>query len=305
MRGKFRLTYIVAVFLIGTAIWYLFIKPWDYILFFTVDAPHTVVYQGIHDWHEWNRKTIQKGRIGITEKEPWNKITTKLELNDTLLYFNWKVTQKNDSVTLIKVRVTDDNRKLYNRITIPFGQTPFKKSIKKNVLLLKHKLDQLEQSYRFNYIGPGEIKELECVYISTKSQIKDKAREMIMNVIALNQFVKSNHLGLNGNPMVQVENWAPENDSINFDFCFPILHPELMPEDPVIKLKTISVPHAIKAEFYGNYSISDLAWNLLKERAQKMDIQTTGQITEVFYNDPHSGGNDLKWKAEIFLATED
>jgi hypothetical protein len=148
------------------------------------------------------------------------------------------------------------------------------------------------------------VEALSCVYISTQSTVREKAKEMMKNVIRLNLFVKENKLGLNGNPMVLVKNWSPAYDSIHFDFCFPILHPELIPEVPDIKFKTVSIEKALKADFFGNYSISDFSWNLLYLEAQKQGKNSTGRIIEVFYDDPHAGGNDLHWKAGIYLEID-
>lgn len=306
MRRKFRLVQIIIFLISGfVAVWYLFIKSWDYQIFFTVKTQPGVVYQGIHDWYEWNGKTIQKGKIRVSEQEPWKHIQTVLELNDTTLTFNWDLKQKNDSVTRVKVGVSDKKRKIYNRIRVPFVNTLFEKSITKNTLLLKNNIEKTAGSFRFKFIGIDTIKEVSCVYVSTKSTVRGKAYEMMDYVILLNQFVKGNKLGLNGEPMILINKWDPAIDSIQFDFCFPILHPELMPEDPLIKLKTVSMPKALKGDFYGNYSISDMSWHRLFEEAKTANTKTTGQILEVFYNDPHSGGNDMEWKAGIFMGIED
>ena len=281
--------------------WYLFLKPWDYKILFTVKSPVSVVYSGIQDWHEWNGKTIHKGDIVFSEEIPWKQIKTTLVLNDTILHFDWQLKQKNDSITQVSVGISDADRKMNNRTKILFTRSVFEKSTKENVKILRNKLKELSESYNFNYTGPDSLAEIPCVYISSKSTVSEKAEEMIKNVIHLNLYVKDNQLGLNGNPMVEVKNWSPESDSIYFDFCFPVLHPERMVPDPEIKFKTISMKKAIACEFNGNYSISDLSWNLLFEKATDMNSTSTGRIVEIYYNDPHSGGNDLKWKAEIYM----
>jgi effector-binding domain-containing protein len=296
----------IIILLFGVvSVWYLFLKPWDFQLYFTLKTQPGVVYQGIQDWREWNGKIINEKKIKVSEKKPWEHLKTQLELNDTTLIFNWDITRKNDSITRVKVKVTDNERKIYNRLTVPFQKTPFKKSIKENVLQLRKKIDEQAKSFRFKFIDTNSFSEVTCVTISIKSTVRKKADEMIKNVIELNMFVKDNNLGLNGNPMVFIKNWNPANDTIQFDFCFPINHPEIMPEHPGIKLKSVSMPKALKGEFYGNYSISDMAWYPLFEEAQKTGVKTTGQILEVYHNDPHSGGNDLEWKAVIYMGIED
>jgi len=38
--------------------------------------------------------------------------------------------------------------------------------------------------------------------------------------------------------------------------------------------------------------------------AKKHDLKTIGEPIEFFYNNPNFGGNELEWKAEIFLPVE-
>ena len=56
--------------------------------------------------------------------------------------------------------------------------------------------------------------------------------------------------------------------------------------------------------FYGNYSITDITWYNLAEEASKLGYRHNHKLIEVYHNDPHSGGNELEWKAEIFLGIE-
>jgi effector-binding domain-containing protein len=61
---------------------------------------------------------------------------------------------------------------------------------------------------------------------------------------------------------------------------------------------------AIKTDFYGNYSISDITWYSLAEEAKKQGYRRNNKLIEVYFNDPHSGGNELEWKAEIYMGIE-
>ena len=140
--------------------------------------------------------------------------------------------------------------------------------------------------------------------LGLKSTTGGKARAMISNVAELNQFVRQNNLVLNGNPFVVVHDWNELKDSINFDFCFPITRTEAVPEHPEIKLKTVEGMDAVKTDFYGNYRITDITWYNLDEEANKLGYRSNHELIEVYHNDPHSGGNELEWKAEIYLGIE-
>ncbi|WP_346861850.1 hypothetical protein [uncultured Draconibacterium sp.] len=304
MRKKTVLIFSITLTVIAGLIWYLFIKRWDYKVYFSVDAQPAVVYSFVRDWNDWNGMKLQKEKVSNTIKFPDKSIERVLTLKDTTLVFNWEFHLKNDSTTRVELGVTDTDRKLYNRLLVPFQTLPFEKSIKKNVLIMRNKLLEFTNDFKYEFVGQAKLDSVSCVYISAKTPIRNKAEEMIKNVINLNRFVKDNALGLNGNPMVVVKDWSPESDSISFDFCFPILHPELIPENSEMGLRNVGIKNALRADFYGNYSISDVSWNLLYEESLKRGNRNTGNIVEVFYNDPHGGGNELNWKAAIYFSVE-
>jgi hypothetical protein len=62
--------------------------------------------------------------------------------------------------------------------------------------------------------------------------------------------------------------------------------------------------NAIKTDFYGHYGISDITWHNLAEEAKKQGYRRNNKLIEVYCNDPHSGGNELEWKAEIYMGIE-
>jgi effector-binding domain-containing protein len=187
---------------------------------------------------------------------------------------------------------------------VPFINTPFKNSVRGNLLDIKRRMDLMLKTFHYEFTGYSHFHKISCVYISLNSTQRGKAREMISHVMALNQFVRQNNLALYGNPFVLVHNWNELNDSINFDFCFPIARTDAVPDDPEIKFKTVEGMDAIKTDFYGNYSITDITWYNLAEEANKLGYRSSGILVEVYHNDPHSGGNELEWKAEIYLGIE-
>lgn len=298
---KSFITIFVLLVLLGAAAWYFFLKRWDYKIIFSVPTHASIAYTFVKDHRDWNGKTLKAGQLEFQNEEPFVYLNSRLNINDTTFLFEWHFKPKNDSLTRVVVGVSDKDRNLRNRYKILFAHTMFEKQVKRNMKIIRDKIIRRNNEFRYTIAGLDSLAEIPCVYVSTKSTVRGKADEMIRNVIDLNMFVKDNDLGLRGNPMVVVKDWTPVCDSIHFDFCFPILHPERVPQDSGIGFRKVLVPYALRANFYGNYSYSDYSWNILYEKALKAGYRIDGKIVEVFYNDPHSGGNDKEWEAGIFL----
>lgn len=293
---------IIFLALIG-GIAYLLIRPCDYQAHFTVKTTPDIAYFNILNWDIWNRKQASS-KFEIISKNPVKNVSKKVLLNDTTLIFKWEFKQLNDSITMVRVCVSDPDRKLYNRLTVPFINTPFNNSVRGNLLDIKARLELMLKTFHYEFTGYDQFEKKSCVCINLKSTPRGKARAMISNVIELNQFVRQNDLELDGNPFVLVHDWNELNDSISFDFCFPITQTNAVPEHPEIKFITVEGMDAIKTDFYGNYSITDITWYNLAEEANRLGYRSNHKLIEVFFSDPHSGGNELEWKAEIYMGIE-
>ncbi len=93
----------------------------------------------ILNWDKWNRDQLNS-KIEILSKTPVSNISQKVTLNDTTLIFNWEFKKLNDSITMVRAYVSDPDRKLYNRLTVPFKNTRFKKSVRGNLLDIKTRI---------------------------------------------------------------------------------------------------------------------------------------------------------------------
>jgi effector-binding domain-containing protein len=285
----------------GTA--FLLTRPSDYQAHFTEKTTPDVAYFSILNWDIWNRNQV-KPKFEILGKTPVSSISQKVSVNDTTFIFKWEFEKLNDSLTLIRTFVSDPDRKLYNRLTLPFKNTRFKHDVRGNLLDIMTRLELMMGSMRYEFTGHHPFEKKSCVGIRLKSTVRGKAAMMMSNVIALNQFVRENKLELDGSPFLVIQGWNEHQNSISFDFCFPIKRTDAIPENPNIKLMTVEGMDAIKTDFYGNYSISDITWHNLAEEAKKSGYRSNGKLIEVYYNDPHSGGNELEWKAGIYLGIE-
>jgi len=294
---------LIILLALAGGITFLLTRPGDYQAHFTVKTTPDVAYFNVLIWDFWNRNHAS-AKIDILSKTPVTNVSKKVALKDTTLIFNWEFKKVNDSITIVRVNVSDPERKLYNRLTTPFINTPFKNSVRSNLLDIKTRMEAMLKTFNYEFTGYHQFEKKSCVYISFKSTPRGKAKAMMSNVFELNQFVKQNNLELDGNPFVVVHDWREFKDTISFDFCFPIKHSQTIPEHPVIKFMTVDSMDAMETDFYGNYSITDITWHNLTEEAKKLGYRSNYKLIEVYLNDPHLGGNELEWKAEIYLGIE-
>jgi effector-binding domain-containing protein len=295
------IAFIILLILIGVA--FLYSRPSDYQAHFSVKTTPDIVYNNILNWDIWNRNELS-AKIDILSKTPVSNISQKVTKTDTTFIFNWEFKKLNDSITLVRVFVSDPDRKFYNRLTVPFINTRFKIGVRNNLIDVKTRLELLLNKFHYKFTGYKHFEKKSCVYINLTSTLRGKARAMMSNVIELNQFVIQNNLERNGNPFLIIHDWNESKDSISFDFCFPISRINAVPENPKIKFMTVETMDAIKTDFYGNYSLTDVTWYNLAEEAKKLKYRSNNKLIEVYFNDPHSGGNELEWKAEIYMGIE-
>ena len=94
---------------------------------------------------------------------------------------------------------------------------------------------------------------------------------------------------------------APEVLRIDVPDC---IRSEKLPTHSIIKYKRIFAKKALKATYNGNYITSDRAWYTLMKKAEDLGKEVELTPIEYFYNNPNFGGNEINWKAEIFMPIE-
>ncbi len=118
-------------------------------------------------------------------------------------------------------------------------------------------------------------------------------------------YINDNEIELQGDPYLEVTKWDEELGTMEYNFCFPIAKSMSLPPSDLVFFKDSPSFRALKAEFNGNYAISNNAWYYLMEYAQQQNIKVKNAPTEVFLDDPQSGGNALEWKALIYIPVVD
>lgn len=289
----------LGLLIIAGIVWYLFIKPYDYLVNLKVDAYPGIVNQTIKFWNG----EIDSAKI--TESKDFRHVTQIIKYNDSVHRYEWKIIPINDSTSKVKVYVKDLNHSLANKLEIPFKDTDFEKRTRKSLLGFLEILNEHLDDIKVTIEGESETRSTFCACTSNTTSQINKAMGMMKDYPLLNAVLLDNGVELNGPPILEVVDWNRETDSLTFNFCYPIIKSVILPKHPELHYKQLHAKKAIKAVYNGNYITSDRAWYALFNYAKTNDLEVNGLPIEIFYNNPNLGGNAINWKAEIFLPIKE
>jgi len=293
MRKKWVLM-LVAV-LLGSLIWYLFLKPHDYFVRFEIKASPGTINQTIKSWGKGLDDAEFLGQNDLTD------LKYRIKFNDSTYTYHWKLEAVDDSISKVKVYVSDENHSLANRLAIPFSETDFEKRTKKTVEEFAMVLKDHLESFKVRVTGKDTIPAKYCACVSLKETQLKKAKGMKNYYSLLSSVMAEKNIGLDGRPTIEVENWNMQNDSLSYNFCFPVIKTANLPKTSGIFYKNIEKKPAIRAVYNGNYITSDRAWYALLNYAKKNNIPVDKKPLEIFHTNPNMGGNALEWEAEVFM----
>ena len=279
----------------GFLVWFLFLKPYDYLVSFKVKTLPGTINQSIKLWST----TLVGARIESSE----DILVLKqiVPYNDSTFQYHYKIEPINDSTSMVKVYVTDMEHSFKNRLTHPLFHTDFEKRVKNSMVELSDNLKEHVSRFKVKIDGESEIKETYCAFISIECSQIEKALGMMKNYSVLTNALIGNNIEVNGRPFIAVNNWDMKNDSIKFDFCYPIKNMDSVFQHPTISFKKIEGKSALKATYNGNYITSDRAWYALLDYADKNSINVEHQPFEVFHNNPNIGGDELLWSVDVYM----
>ncbi len=292
MRKKIS---IVGILLVGVVGWYIFIKPYDYLVTFKVKTTAGTINQSLK---LWNGSLENSSPI---KQDDLSNLTQQIRIKDSTFVYQWVLSSLNDSISKVKVYIKDADHSFANKISIPFSSTDFEKRALKTVSDFTKKLLEHLKKIKVTIEGESTTRSAYCAYIPMKGLQIEKARGMMKNYSLLTSVLSADHLKMNGTPFVEVTHWNIQNDSIHYNFCFPIIKSDSLPKHPLIQYKQYQGVKALKARYNGNYITSDRAWYALLDYAKKTNTTIEKTPMEVFYNNPNFGGDELRWKAEIFM----
>ncbi len=282
--------------LFGASIWYLFIKKYDYEITFMANmAP-------IGAYHQVKNITSNADKL-VNETLNFSDIDLKQEVifANEKVFLDWKFESVNDTITKIKVGIVSKDHSVKNRVQVITGSSSLIKLIKDDLIKFRKELRRYSDTFKIIIDGKTEIPPMDVLLVSSETQRNRKAQEMMSQNSYLYPKLKEGKVEKKGYPFVKIEQWDINKDILQMNFGFPIVHKDSLPIDSIIQYKRINAQKALKATYYGNYIKSDEAWFALLEYARLNGIVVEQKPLEIFYNNPMQDGNELQWKAEIFL----
>lgn len=288
--------------LLAAGIWYFFIKSYDYKITFKTKQATGIVYNKLLRWNNWQ---IKDDIVKTELKVPYEEIVQELHFQDSIFDVHWEIYRKSDSLTVVEAHWRDRNNSLAQRFQIPFIMTDFAKRSLASVKRIQSELSELNNNYKVGKVEEATIPKHFCAYVSLESKIGEKANTMMANNFEILTFLQDNQIKLLGSPFLEVTNWNEKEATLSFDFCFPIGYDENYPVSDIIQYKATEEREALKTKFNGNYRISDCAWFTIIDYAESRNIEIEKLPTEIFMDDPHNGGNELDWEAEIYIPLKE
>ena len=294
-----KISAIVGFLSVGFLLWYLIIKPYDYLVTFKIKTTAGTINQSIKLWNT----SIENSRP--IQQENLKNLTQQIITKDSTYNYEWSISSLNDSISKVSVYVTDIDHSFANKISIPFGTTDFEKRTQNTITDFIEKLKEHLSKTRVSEVVVDSTRSTYCAFIPMKGLQIEKASGMMQNYSILTSVLSAENIEMNGTPFVEITNWNTQNDSITYNFCFPVIKSDSLPKDPRIEYKQYNGVKALKAIYNGNYITSDRAWYALLDYAENHDIVVAKKPLEVFYSNPNFGGDELQWKAEIFIPIKE
>jgi len=294
-----KIKLLIAFILLGGLTWYFIIKDYNYRVTFTTSQAPGIVYDHLTKWN--NGENVNNKIVNILMQSPFSEIQQELIVGDSIFKINWILKKKNDSTTLVIAKIKDEQHSFIQNLQVPFYNNAFVKRSLSTVKKFGESLIQNAKNYKISKVTKDKIPSKYCAFISLESKPRDKASAMVKNIYIVMNYIKENNIKLVGHPFLEITEWDVVEDLIKFNFCFPIQERDEYPATSAIKFKKTKEKSALKVIFNGNYKISDTAWYAIIDYAQTNKIDIDELPVEVFLNDPHEGGNDLEWVAEIYM----
>lgn len=299
MNNKLKL--LLAVVILSFLGWYFLLKQSDYTITFKVNAATGTISQGIMEWTTIQSKS-QNEKYTVLEKRNFDFIKQQMKKGNEEMEYTWNMESRNDSMTNVTVGVKDLNHSFYNRLTAPFVPTKFRTEQIEKIKLFKTGLEDHIDDFKIRIDGEKSSEEIYVAYISLKSVMQEKAQTMIGYDPEIVEYLDKNKIKIIGHrPYLEVTDWDQEEETVSFNYCFPIPKNTKYVQDDNVKFKTIPAFKGLQATYFGNYRTSDRAWFTLLDYAKKNNIKLQKKVLEHFLANPFNGGNELEWETKIII----
>lgn len=297
MKKPLRILLLLAI--AGAAVWYFGLKNDHYRISFTTKQPPAIIYNQIKQW----KGTAENGiaSVRVDNKQRHSSISQTVQVGDSVFNYDWSFYRENDSTTQVEVKITDKNHWFPQKLQVPFSKNDF---VKRNVNIVKvigAEFVVETKKFKVHSITDTLFGARYCVYVPLKSVVNRKASNMLYSIGDLMGYINDNEIELEGDPYLEVTKWDEEAATMEYNFCFPITKSDSLPASDLVMFKESPSFSGIKADFNGNYAITNNAWYYLQDYAEQHGLKVKNLPTEVYLNDPQSGGDAKNWKAHIYL----
>ena len=291
-----RKSIVFGLVLLGIGLfWYFLIKPQDYQIRVKTKSNVGIINQSLKAWNA----TLKKSNL--SQLNSLGELEQMITFGDSAFVFNWHIFPETDSTSLIKVDITDTVHSLKNKLLVPLLDTDFEKRSRSTVKDFIEVLNAHLKDFKVEIVGIEDIPSKFCACIENKSLQNQKALKMMEGYPLLNSVVSKTKLRLDGVPLIETTSWNTTNDSISFNFCYPIFKTDSLPQVKDVIYKELTGSKALKAIYNGNYIISDRSWYTLLDFAKRNNLNVEAKPIEFFFNNPNMGDDELRWKAEVYM----
>lgn len=226
-------------------------------------------------------------------------------MGDSIFNYDWNFYREDDATTKVDVKITDNNNWFAQKLQVPFSKNNF---VKRSIQTVKNIGDEFvieTKKFKVHSLTDTLFEARYSIYLPLKSAVNRKASTMLYSIGDLMGYINENEIELQGDPYLEVTKWDEEAATMEYNFCFPIAKSDTLPASDLVFFKESPSFRAVKAEFNGNYAISNNAWYYLLEYADQNNLKVKNLPTEVYLDDPQSGGDAMNWKAHIYLPLMD
>jgi hypothetical protein len=276
-------------------VWYLFIRPYEYSVTFTGRTLPGDIIQTVRIWD----RSLENAEV--IEVDSIYMLKQRISRDNREYIYSWTFDVVDDSTTRVRIKISEPNESLKNKLLIPFTDQPIERDAKNIGMEFFDVLKEHLRITRVDIRGEAEIPPTFCVCTRLKTGQVEKANGMMKDFPLLTSFVHEFKLQPVGAPLVRLNKWSHSKGTLEFEFCLPIVKADSLPKTDLITYRQFGRERALQAVYHGNYITSDRAWYELYKFAETEGYQVNGLPVEFFHNNPNAGIYETSWRAEIFL----
>lgn len=280
-------------------IYYLIVRPYEFAVNFKTNTLPGDIIQTVRIWN----RSLDKAQIVAVDS--FETLSQELTWNNKKYFLKWSFSNNIDTITSVNIRISEPNRKILNKILIPFTDQQIERDADEMGQAIYDILQWHLEITKVRISGEAKTKPLLCVCQSLVTSQVDKANGMMRSYPLFISFINKTELAVDGPPMIAVNKWKHSEGILEYDFCFPIKNKSELNLGEPFFYREFGIRKVLQAVYYGNYITSDRAWYALIQYARSKNYQIDSMPVELFYDNPTLGINERSWKAVISVPIQD